>query len=166
MAELLKIKIIGTVLAYRCATSWSFAHGRIMGVPMGVIRALGILQTPKLSYHCADSLQSSLKPSCRCATPWSFAHGCIMGMPVRMLRAPGIFRTLQPHNHWTDSLQIKFIGTVLACKHAASWLFAHQDPMGAINTLGTLFTGRGTLQWSACLFQWGEHEPLHNVWGW
>ena len=49
----LQIKFNGTVLACR----WSFAHRAHMGVLMGVIRVSGILRTPKLSNHQADSFQ-------------------------------------------------------------------------------------------------------------
>ena len=48
-------------------------------------------------------------------------------------------------NHWADSLQIKFIGTILACRYTTSCSFVSQ-------ALGTLFTGQGTLQWSACFW--------------
>ena len=48
-------------------------------------------------------------------------------------------------NHWADSLQIKFIGTVLACRHAMSWFFAHWAhtgmPIGVIRSLGTYLYG-------------------------
>ena len=41
-------QFIGTDLACRCATTWLFAHGGIMDMPMGMKRAPGIL---RLSIH-------------------------------------------------------------------------------------------------------------------
>ena len=72
-----QIKFIGTVLGCRCATLWSFAHGTIMGVPMGVKRAPRVLRVQGLSNHLADSLQIKSIGNvlaCRCASSWSFAH--------------------------------------------------------------------------------------------
>ena len=146
-----------------------------MGVPMGMIRAPGILRTPELCNHRADSLQIKfigIVLACRCATPWSFAHQGIMGMPMGMIRAPGVLRTLELCNHWADSPQIKFFGTFLACRHATSGSFAHLGLMGVI-TLGTLFTGWGTLQWSACYYSCcvvrvatgdGTQQPCLTIW--
>ena len=74
-ANSLQIKFSRTVLTCRCATSWSFAHAWWPhAMPMGVIRALGILQSRK---HWADSLQIEVIGTAlarRRATPWSFAH--------------------------------------------------------------------------------------------
>ena len=53
-----------------------------------------------------------------------------MGVPMGVIRALGILGTLELSNHWDDSLQIKFIGTVLACRCATSWSFAHACHMG------------------------------------
>ena len=54
---------------------------------------------------------------------------------------------LELSKHWTDSLQIKFTETVLACRCATPWSFAHRGlmgvPMGVISARGTLFTGQG-----------------------
>ena len=55
-----------------------------------------------------------------------------MGVPMALIRAPGILRTLELGNHRADSPQIKFIGTVLACRCPASWLFAHGGIMGML----------------------------------
>ena len=108
--SLQKIKCIGAVLARRCAVSWSFAHGGIMGVPILMIRALGILGRPELSNHWADYEIKFIGTNlaCGCATSWSFGHGGIMGLSMGMIRAPGILWMLELCNHWADSLQIKF----------------------------------------------------------
>ena len=90
--------------------------------------------------------------ACRCATLLSIAPEGITGMPVGMIRAPWIMWTLELRNHWPNSLQIKFFGTVLVCRCATSWPFAHRGLMGTKCTLGILFTGRRMLQGSACLF--------------
>ena len=152
-AESLKIKFIGIVLACICATPWSLAYVGIMSMPMGMIMAHGILRTPELHNHWADSFQIKvigIVLTGRCATSWSSSYGGIMGKPIGVIRAPGILRTLEFRNQWADSLQIKFFGTVLVCRHATSRSFAHQDLMGVKHTRGTLFTGQGTFQWSAC----------------
>ena len=52
----IQIKLIWTFLPVD-RMSPSFAHGHIMGMPMGVISATGILKMPELSNNWADSLQ-------------------------------------------------------------------------------------------------------------
>ena len=47
-ADSLQIKFINWIaLAYRCATSWSFAHQTHTGVPTGVISALKTVFTER-----------------------------------------------------------------------------------------------------------------------
>ena len=50
-----QLEFTGTILAYGCATSWSFAHPDHMGVPTGIIRALQFLWTFWFHNHCAIS---------------------------------------------------------------------------------------------------------------
>ena len=147
----LQIKFFGTVLACRCATSWLFPHGGIMGVPLAVIRAPGILRTLEFGNHWADSpkiIFIGIALACTCETTWSFGHGGIMGVPMGMsmgmMTAPGILRTLRLSSHLADSLKITCFGTVLACRCATSWSFTHGGimgmPKGMIKALGILWT--------------------------
>ena len=79
----LQIEFNGTVLACKCATSWSCAHQGHMSVPRGIISIFVTLRTLELSNHLVDSLQIKLigmVSACRCATPWSFAHWDHMGV--------------------------------------------------------------------------------------
>ena len=91
--------------------------------------------------------------ACGCAVSWWFYHLGHMSVPTRVMRALGTLLMPELTNHCAHSLQIKFIGIVLACARAVSWSFAHHScmgmSMGLISPLGTLFTGRGTLQ---CVF--------------
>ena len=122
-ADSLQNKFTGIVLACRYATSWSFAHGCIMGMSMTMIWAHGILWTPELSNHMADLLQIKFTGTifaCRCARSWSFTHGGIICMSMGVIKAPGILRIPKLSNHWADSIQIKSIGTVLICRCATS----------------------------------------------
>ena len=69
-----------------------------------------------------------------------------MGMVMGMIKVPGILQTLKLSNYWADSLQIKFIETVLACRCATFWSFAHTCimdmpmPMGMITQTAKLTT--------------------------
>ena len=59
-ADSLQIKLIGTILACRCAMVWSFTHQGHMGVPMGIrIRAPRIFRTLELSNHWAIHSKSN-----------------------------------------------------------------------------------------------------------
>ena len=121
-ADSLQIKFFGTVLACTCVTSWSIAHEGIMGMPMGMVRAPGILWMPELSNHYVDSLQIKCIGTVlayRHATLWPLAHGGIMSMSIGMIKVLGILQTLELNNHWVDS-QVKFFGTALACRCAMS----------------------------------------------
>ena len=54
----------GTILACRCAMSWLFAHGSIMGMPMGMIKAPGIFNKGFWKHVDAGTQQSNyLEPS-------------------------------------------------------------------------------------------------------
>ena len=70
-------------------TSWSFANGGKMGMPMEVIRAPEILWMLELCNHLGDSLQIKFFGTvlaCRCTKPWSFAPMGIMGMPMGVIK--------------------------------------------------------------------------------
>ena len=68
--------------------------------------------------------------ACGCATSLSFVRGGIVGIVMGMIKGPGILQTPKLSCHWVDSLQNKFIGTVLACRCATSWSFAHGGIVG------------------------------------
>ena len=95
--ESLQIKFVRTVLVCKCATPWSFAHGGIMGMSMGVIKASGILRTLELRNHWADSFQIKSCGTalvCRCATAWHLVHRA--GDP------PVICLFISGDCHWTS----------------------------------------------------------------
>ena len=106
---------------------------RQSGTPMGVISALGTLRTPELRNLWPDLLQIKfigMVLACRCVTSWSFAHKGHMAVPMGVIGTLGTLRMPDLRNHWADSLKIKLIGTVLACRSATSWSFAHWGYMG------------------------------------
>ena len=74
-----------------------------------------------LSVH--SFIRSSVRPFIR-------PKFAISQKPLGIIRAPGILQMPKHHNHWADSLQINFIGTVLACRCATAWSFAHGGIMG------------------------------------
>ena len=116
-------KFIEAALACRYASLGSFAHGGIMGVPMGMMRAPGILRMLEISNHWGGSFRIKLNWTAlgyRYATSCLFDHGAIIGMPVGVIGASGILQMPELSTHWADSLQIKFIGTVLPRRCATS----------------------------------------------
>ena len=106
-----------------------------LGVIMGVIISLETLQRLELSNHWVDSLQIKFIGTiliCGCATSWSFAHQGHMGVPTGITITLVTLWTLNLSNHWADFLQITFNGTILACRCAISWSFAHCSHIGML----------------------------------
>ena len=106
----LQIKFIGTVLAYRCATSWSFAHGGIMGMPMSMIKPLESCwcrnsATSGLIYSKSSSLEPSWPIDMQQHGLWPMGA---MGMPMGMTKAFGILWTPELSNHWVDRLELSW----------------------------------------------------------
>ena len=90
-ADFLQIKFIGTVLACRCATSWSLAHQSHMGMPTGIMSSLGMdarTQQPlgrftsnKLHWNHLCQLTCNVMVICPSRPQWySYAHQSHKGM--------------------------------------------------------------------------------------
>ena len=157
-ADVLQITFNGTILACRCAMSWSFADCSHIGMLTDVILNLEMLQTLQLSNHWSDSFQIKFIGTvlvCRYAALWSHAHRGHIGKPKGMISILVTLWMCEISNHWADSLQIKFIWTVLACRCTASRSFAHWGYMGM--AMGVIWVPK-ILQMSELCNHWQIHS--------